>query len=89
MWLLALTMLAVPPLAGLASRRRRPAFVLAALLLMATVWVACGGGGGMVSTSSVGTAPGSYNLRVTGTYTAASGATSSVSHSVDLTLTVN
>jgi hypothetical protein len=85
-WPLALTMLAS---LILASRRRRPALILAALLLMAVVWAACGGGGRMVSTTSTGTPAGSYSIQVTGTYTAANGATSSLSHIVDLALTVN
>ena len=85
-WPLALTMLT-----GLilASRRRRPALILAALLLMAVAWAACGGGGRMVSTTSTGTPAGSYSIQVTGTYTEANGATSTLSHIVNLSLTVN
>jgi hypothetical protein len=86
LWIVALTMLA-----GLLVGRRRRAWVgIAAALLWVVVWTACGGGGGFVGSGASGTPPGTYLLKVTGTYTAApSEVSGALTHDTTLGLKVN
>lgn len=69
-------------------RRFRARAPLALITLCLLLWVACGGEGGGTGTSPVnlGTSPGTYSIKVTGTYTAGS---STLQHNLSLTLSVN
>ncbi len=77
---------------GARNRRRRsltPAWALLALLVL---WSSCGGGGASVSPPprqpppATGTAPGTYNLTVSGSWNDTSGG--SITHNITLTLIV-
>ena len=81
-WLYVLLGLAsVAALAG--ARKRRAAWLLGAGLLIVMLWSACGGGGQTVHNS--GTPPGTYTVDVTAT----GASTSTLTHTIQLTLTVN
>jgi hypothetical protein len=84
-WLYALLWLA--SLATLAAaRKRRAAYVLGACLLLAMLWSACGGGTQTVPPpTSPGTPAGTYTLDVTST----DATSSTLTHTIQLTLTVN
>ena len=81
-WVCAL--LGLASLAALArAKKRRAACLLGTGLLMAMLWGACGGGGQTVHAQ--GTPPGTYTVDVTAT----DATTSALTHTLQLTLTVN
>ncbi|MGD0125635.1 MAG: SBBP repeat-containing protein [Terriglobia bacterium] len=84
-WLYALLWLAsVLVLAG--ARKRRAAWLLGAGLLVLMLWSACGGGGTTTPPpSNPGTPAGTYTVDVTAT----DASTSTLTHTIKLTLTVN
>jgi hypothetical protein len=85
-WLYALLWLA--SLATLAAaRKRRAAYLLGACLLLAMLWSACGGGGTKTVPPPIhpGTPAGTYTVDVTAT----DASTSTLTHTIQLTLTVN
>ena len=85
-WLYALFWLtSVLALAG--ARKRRAAWLLGAGLLVVMLWSACGGGGNHLTTSPPisGTPAGAYTVDVTAT----DASTSTLTHTIQLTLTVN
>jgi hypothetical protein len=85
------TFLVLASLAALAlSRKRRPAYVLGTCLLVVMLWTACGGGGGGSSpvAHTAATPSGTYTLNVSAAMTPA-GSTTPVTHTINLTLTVN
>jgi hypothetical protein len=84
-WLCAL--LGLVSLATLAAaRKRRAAWLLGACLLLAMLWSACGGGGTTTPPpSNAGTPAGTYTVDVTAT----DASTSTLTHTIQLTLTVN
>ena len=85
-WLYALLWLA--SLATLAAaRKRRAAYLLGACLLLAMLWSACGGGGTKTVPPPIkpGTPAGTYAVDVTAT----DATTSTLTHTIQLTLTVD
>ncbi len=68
-----------------AARKRRAAYLLGACLLLAMLWTACGGGSSNHFQTVSGTPPGTYTVVVTGT----AASTSTLTHTINLTLTVN
>jgi len=68
-----------------ATMRRRVAPALVAIFLMLGAIISCGGGGSSAGGGNPGTRAGTYTLSVTGTV---AGSTS-LTHSLNLTLTVN
>ncbi len=85
-WLCALLWLA--SVAALATARKlRAAWLLGAGLLIVVLWSACGGGGNHLTTSPpmTGTPAGTYTVDVTAT----DAAVSTLTHTIQLTLTVN
>jgi len=83
-WLYALLWLAsVLVLAG--TRKRRAAWLLGTGLLLVVLWSACGGGTTAPPPSSPGTLAGTYTVDVTAT----DAAVSTLTHTIQLTLTVN
>jgi hypothetical protein len=83
-WLCALLWLA--SVAALATaRKRRAACLLCASLLLVVLWSACGGGTTARPPSSPGTLAGTYSVDVTAT----DAAVSTLTHTIQLTLTVN
>ncbi len=80
-FLLAFVSLAV--LSG--HRRRRVVFLLGTCLILTIVWASCGGGS---ATHTPGTPAGTYTLKVTGTVTS-SGTSTQLTHTTNLTLTVD
>jgi hypothetical protein len=85
-WLYALLMLA--SLAALAGAgKHRAAYLLGACLLIVVFWCACGGGGTQV-THTPGTPTGTYTLEVSATVTSAA-PSSTLTHVLKLTLTVD
>jgi hypothetical protein len=85
-WLYALLWLA-SVLVLAAARKRRAAWLLGAGLLILMLWSACGGGGNHLTTSPPisGTPAGTYTVDVTAT----DASTSTLTHTIKLTLTVN
>jgi VCBS repeat-containing protein len=68
------------------ARKRRAACLLAACLLLAMLWSACGGGSSTPPPKTVpGTPAGTYTVAVTGT----AASTSTLTHTIQFTLTVN
>jgi hypothetical protein len=68
------------------ARKRRAAYLLAACLVLAMLWSACGGGSSTPAPKTVpGTPSGTYTLVVTGT----GASTSTLTHTINFTLTVN
>jgi hypothetical protein len=68
----------------------RLATPLGVMVFLILLWASCGGGGGQYAPSQpTGTPAGTYSLTVTGTYTAASGQGSTLSHNITLTVNVN
>ena len=83
-WLYAL--LGLASLATLAAaRKRRAAYLVGACLLLAMLWTACGGGSSTPAKTVPGTPAGTYTVVVTGT----AASTSTLTHTINLTLTVN
>ncbi len=85
-WLYAL--LGLASVLGLAvARRRRAAWLLGAGLLIVMLWSACGGGGTKTVPPPIepGTPAGTYTVDVTAT----DASTSTLTHTIQLTLTVN
>ena len=84
-WLYGL--LGLASLAVLATaRKRRAAYLLGACLLLAMLWTACGGGSSTPAPKTIpGTPAGTYTVVVTGT----AASTSTLTHPINLTLTVN
>jgi len=86
-WLYALLGLASLALAG--ARKRRAACLLAGCLLIVVLWAACGGGGNHLTTitppPNQGTPEGTYTVNVTAT----DATSSALTHTVQLSLTVN
>ncbi|MGA2077678.1 MAG: SBBP repeat-containing protein [Terriglobia bacterium] len=83
-WLCALLWLA--SVAALATaRKRRAAWLLGTGLLLVVLWSACGGGTTAPPPSSPGTLAGTYTVDVTAT----DAAVSTLTHTIQLTLTVN
>jgi hypothetical protein len=84
-WLYAL--LGLASVAALtAARKRRAACLLAACLLLAMLWSACGGGSSTPPPKTVpGTPAGTYTVAVTGT----AASTSTLTHTIQFTMTVN
>jgi len=83
-WLCALLWL--PSVAALATaRKRRAAWLLGTGLLLVVLWSACGGGTTAPPPSSPGTLAGTYTVDVTAT----DAAVSTLTHTIQLTLTVN
>ena len=79
LWLASVLALAV-------ARRRRAAWLLGAGLLIVVLWSACGGGGTTAPPpSNPGTPAGTYTVDVTAT----DASTSTLTHTIKLTLTVN
>jgi len=68
-----------------AARKRRAAFLLGACLLLATLWTACGGSSTPAPKTVPGTPAGTYTVVVTG----AAASTTALTHTINLTLTVN
>jgi hypothetical protein len=66
------------------ARKRRAACLLGGCLLLVVLWAACGGGGGQVIHTQ-GTPPGTYTVDVTAT----DATTTTLTHTLQLTLTVN
>jgi len=85
-WLYALLWLASVRVLA-AARKRRAAWLLGAGLLILMLWSACGGGGNHLTTSPPisGTPAGTYTVDVTAT----DASTSTLTHTIKLTLTVN
>jgi hypothetical protein len=84
-WLYALLWLA-SVLAFAVARRRRAAWLLGAGLLIVMLWSACGGGTKTVPPpQNPGTPAGTYTVDVTAT----DASTSTLTHTIKLTLTVN
>jgi hypothetical protein len=83
-WLYALLWLA-SVLALAVARKRRAAWLLGAGLLIVVLWSACGGGGTTTPPPTAGTPAGTYTVDVTAT----DASTSTLTHTVQLTLTVN
>jgi len=82
-WLYAL--LGLASAAALASARTwRAACLLGGCVLLVVLWAACGGGGGQVI-HTLGTPPGTYTVDVTAT----DATTPALSHTLQLTLTVD
>ena len=73
----------VAALAG--ARKRRAAWLLGVGLLTALLWSACGGGGTTTLPHNGGTPAGTYTVDVTATVPTAP----NLSHTIQLTLTVN
>jgi len=69
------------------ARKRRAAYLLAACLVLAMLWSACGGASSTTTTTKTipGTPSGTYTLVVTGT----GATTSTLTHTISFTLTVN
>ena len=67
-------------------RSAQRAISLLATLLLALLWLACGGSAPSSGRRNPGTAPGAYSLTVTGSTALVS---ANLSHSVNLSLTVN
>ena len=83
-WLYGL--LGLASLALLATaRKRRAAYLLGACLLLAMLWTACGGSSTPAPKTVPGTPAGTYTVVVTG----AAASTSTLTHTINLTLTVN
>jgi hypothetical protein len=83
-WLYALLWLA--SVAALATaRKRRAAWLLGTGLLLVVLWSACGGGSTTPPPSNAGTPAGTYTVDVTAT----DAAVSTLTHTIQLTLTVN
>ena len=84
-WLCAL--LGLASLATLAAaRKRRAAYLLGACLLLAMLWSACGGGATTAPPPTTpGTPAGTYTVDVTAT----DASTSTLTHTIQLTMTVN
>jgi hypothetical protein len=79
LWLASVLVLAV-------ARKRRAAWLLGACLLLAMLWSACGGGGTTTPPpTNPGTPAGTYTVDVTAT----DASTSTLTHTIQLTLTVN
>jgi hypothetical protein len=77
--------LGLASLAALArARKRRAACLLGGCLLLVVLWAACGGGGGQVIHTQ-GTPPGTYTVDVTAT----DATTTTLTHTLQLTLTVD
>jgi hypothetical protein len=68
-----------------ATRKRRAACLLAVCMLLALVWSACGGGSNNHLQTISGTPAGTYTVSVTGT----AATTSTLTHTIQFTLTVN
>jgi len=69
-----------------AARKRRAAWLLGACLLLAMLWSACGGGGTTTPPpTNPGTPAGTYTVDVTAT----DATTSTLTHTIQLTLIVN
>ncbi len=68
-----------------AARKRRAAYLLGACLLLAVLWTACGGSSTPATKTVPGTPAGTYTVVVTG----AAASTSTLTHTINLTLTVN
>jgi len=68
-----------------AARKRRAAYLLGACLLLAMLWTACGGSSTPAPKTIPGTPAGTYTVVVTG----AAASTSTLTHTINLTLTVN
>jgi VCBS repeat-containing protein len=68
-----------------AARKRRAAYLLGACLLLAMLWTACGGSSTPPPKTVPGTPAGTYTVVVTG----AAASTSTLTHTINLTLTVN
>jgi len=68
-----------------AARKRRAAYLLGACLLLAMLWTACGGSSTPPPKTVPGTPAGTYTVVVTG----AAASTSTLTHTIQLTLTVN
>jgi hypothetical protein len=84
-WLYALLWLA-SVLAFAVARRRRAAWLLGAGLVIVMLWSACGGGGSTTPPpTNPGTPAGTYTVDVTAT----DASTSTLTHTIQLTLTVN
>jgi subtilisin family serine protease len=79
---LAIWLLVLAALASVALRQRRAIVVLGSVLFLVVLWVACGGSPPPPPVQPKGTQAGTYQLTVTA-------ASSGMSHSTDLTLTVN
>jgi hypothetical protein len=83
-WLYVLLGLAgVAALAG--AKKRRAAWLLSAGLLIVMLWSACGGGATIPPPTNAGTPAGTYTVDVTAT----DASTSTLTHTIQLTLTVN
>jgi len=85
-WLYALLWLATSVLALAVARRRLSVWLLGAGLVIVMLWSACGGGGTTTPPpTNPGTPAGTYTVDVTAT----DASTSTLTHTIQLTLTVN
>ncbi|HEV2231807.1 MAG TPA: choice-of-anchor D domain-containing protein [Terriglobia bacterium] len=75
---------------GASNRLRLATMGLGVMLAVVLTWAACGGGGSMapMSQNALATPAGTYNLTVTGTYSAA-GTSTQIVHNTTVTLTVH